>query len=461
MARIAVEAGHGRHTPGKRSPADEREWLFNNGNVLGFIEEMGKYEGVELRRLDDPTGQRDVPLRERTNIANDWKADLLLSFHHNAIRGTWGSWTGTETYAFNGSYAYTPTELEWARIIHAACLRSYKLRDRGVKRANFHMLRESRMPSVLLEGGFMDSTIDIQVMRQDARLREYGRNVAADVAKQLKLKRKASVQPVTPSSSNDHLYRVQVGAFKNEDNAHAMATRVRRDGFETYIVKDADLIRVQLGAFANEANAEALLKRVKDKGHDAFITNRTTAAIPDSEPINEPRELTLVVNGSFFNDKPTIRRLQNHFGTPETGEITVGGHSLLIEAMQRFYGSPVTGQVTRNGKSALFEAMQRYHGTPVTGEVSRSGSALFKEVQRQLNAGTYPRRGSSNPTPKPIVKGSRVRIKPSAKTYVDAKNTPIPSRIKGNIYTVQDVRGDRVLLKEIVSWVRKSDLERQ
>lgn len=398
MLKIVADGGHGLGTPGKRTPANEREWTFNNGNVLGFIEEMSNYEDVEVRRLDDPTGKRDVPLRERTNIANSWGANLLLSFHHNAITGVWGSWTGTETYAFNGTRSYTPTELQWAKIIHAACLRSYKLRDRGVRRANFHMLRESNMPSVLLEGGFMDSKIDIEVMRQDTRLREYGREVARTVAAEYKLKRKSGSNAQTPSTptANDHLFRVQVGAFKDENNANALATKVRRDGFETYLVKDADLIRVQLGAFTQANNAEALLKRVKAKGHDAFITNRQTASIPNSEPINGPEELKLVVNGTFFGDVPTIKRLQNHFGTPETGEITVDGKSLLIEAMQEFYGSPVTGKVSRDGESALFEAMQNYHGTPVTGEISPTGSSLIKQVQKELNEDTYPKHSGNS-----------------------------------------------------------------
>lgn len=462
---IVVDAGHGGFgvTPGKRTPDGEYEWNFNNLNVIGFQEEMSKYEGVRVVRLDDPTGRRDVPLRERTQLANSLGAILLLSFHHNAITGQWGTWGGTETYAFNGSRSYMPTELEWARIIHDACLRSYKLRNRGIKRANFHMLRESNMPSVLLEGGFMDSTTDIKVMRQDPRVREYGREVARSVAKQLGLKLKSGnvSTPVTPSSpvNRDSFHRVQVGAFKDERNASDLASKVRRDGFESYIVRSADYIRVQLGAFANKQNADNLLKRVKDAGYkDAFITHAVTASIPKAEPINEPRDMVLDVNGNFFTDVPTIKRLQNHYGTPETGEISEPpARSMLLEAMQRDFGSPPTGQVTRNGESALWGAMQLALGTPHTKKISDTGSELIKEVQRQLNAGTFPNKiGPRTPTAKPINKGDRVRVNQSAVKYATGQN--IPARIKGNVFTVEDVKNGQVLLREIMSWVHNRDV---
>lgn len=100
-------------------------------------------------------------------------------------------------------------------------------------------------------------------------------------------------------------------------------------------------------------------------------------------------------NGVFFGNEETIRALQAHFGTQQTGKISPPGQSSnLILAMQRFYGSKQTGNVTRNGgKSLLWEAAQRYHGTQPTGRISNSGSQLITTIQRQINAGTYPQRG--------------------------------------------------------------------
>ncbi len=61
MVKIAIDAGHGLYTAGKRTPADEREWSFNNKVVNAAIKYLNEYKDVTIIRLDDPTGKRDVP----------------------------------------------------------------------------------------------------------------------------------------------------------------------------------------------------------------------------------------------------------------------------------------------------------------------------------------------------------------------------------------------------------------
>ena len=80
--KIAACAGHGFYTPGKRTPDDEREWTFNDKVLRAFQNEINRYEDVEFKRFDDPSGKTDVPLGTRTKGANNWGADLYLSFHH-------------------------------------------------------------------------------------------------------------------------------------------------------------------------------------------------------------------------------------------------------------------------------------------------------------------------------------------------------------------------------------------
>ncbi|MFD2628715.1 N-acetylmuramoyl-L-alanine amidase [Oceanobacillus kapialis] len=186
MAIIAIGAGHGINTPGKRSPAGEREWSFNNKVVSAAINYLGGYENARIVRLDDPTGNTDVPLSTRTNKANNANADILVSYHHNANTGQWGSWTGTETYHYPGSSSGNSL----ARIIHPSIVTAMGLRDRGIKTANFHMLRESNMPAILIEGGFMDSTIDIKKMRNNVVMENTGKALADAIASHFGLKKK-------------------------------------------------------------------------------------------------------------------------------------------------------------------------------------------------------------------------------------------------------------------------------
>src|SRR5690625_2778358 len=194
---VAIDAGHGINTPGKRTPDDEREWSFNSIVAQSIIDNLIKYRGVITVRLDDPTGKRDVPLRERTNKANSAKADILISCHHNANTGKWGNWTGTETYHYPGS----TKGKQLAQAIHPEVVKAYGLRDRGIKSANFHMLRESNMPAILIEGGFMDSTVDIKKLRDKKVLEQAGKNIADAIANYFNLNKKAGKSATSKAST--------------------------------------------------------------------------------------------------------------------------------------------------------------------------------------------------------------------------------------------------------------------
>src|SRR5690625_1292596 len=168
---VAIDAGHGINTPGKRTPDDEREWSFNSIVAKSIIDNLKKYTGVKTVRLDDPTRKRDVPLQERTNKSNNANADILVSCHHNAITGKWDNWTGTEIYHYPGS----TKGKQLAQALHPSVVKAYGLRDGGITSANFHMLRESKMPAILIESVFMDSTIDIKKLRDKNVLKQAGK----------------------------------------------------------------------------------------------------------------------------------------------------------------------------------------------------------------------------------------------------------------------------------------------
>lgn len=185
MFKIAVCAGHGYNTPGKRTPDHEREWSFNDKVVRAFISEMSKYD-VEVRRFDDPTGKTDIPLYVRTNNANKWGADIYISFHHNANTARWGNWTGVETFVYTNP---NPKSIELAKCVHPYMVKTYGLKDRGIKRGNLHIVRETKMPAILVEGGFMDSTIDIVKLRDDDVLKNAGVGIATGVVQYAKLKK--------------------------------------------------------------------------------------------------------------------------------------------------------------------------------------------------------------------------------------------------------------------------------
>ena len=196
MAKVAIDAGHGINTPGKRSPSDEREWSFNNKVVLAAIKYLKRYQGISILRVDDPSGKTDVPLKTRTSKANSWGADIYVSCHHNANKGVWGDWTGTETYYYVGS----AKGKKLAQLIHSKVLKAYGLRDRGIKRGNhLYVIKNTKMPAVLVEGGFMDSRIDIKKLRDKKVLDAAGKAIAEGISEYFGLKKKTSSQSKPPA----------------------------------------------------------------------------------------------------------------------------------------------------------------------------------------------------------------------------------------------------------------------
>lgn len=109
-----------------------------------------------------------------------------LSCHHNADTNIWSNkWDGTETFSLSAS-ATKATKL--ANIVHKRLVKATGLQNRGGKHANYQVLRDTSMPAILTEGGFMDSTIDIKYMRNSAWLASQGYAIADGIAEYLGLK---------------------------------------------------------------------------------------------------------------------------------------------------------------------------------------------------------------------------------------------------------------------------------
>lgn len=171
MFKLTINAGHGINTAGKRclksiDPAETREWSLNSRVCEKIEAKLKQYDGIEWIRLDDVTGKVDVPLKDRTDKANAFKADFYLSIHHNAgIHG--GNGGGIVAYVYRYPDAVSK---EWQKELYDECIRLTGLkgnRSTPLHTANFHELRESDMPSVLMECGFMDSTVDTPIILTD------------------------------------------------------------------------------------------------------------------------------------------------------------------------------------------------------------------------------------------------------------------------------------------------------
>jgi len=69
----------------------------------------------------------------------------------------------------------------------------------------------------------------------------------------------------------DTLYKVQIGAFSQRENAEQLSNQATSQGFENFIVYEGGLYKVQIGAFSNRANAESLADQARNAGFDVYI----------------------------------------------------------------------------------------------------------------------------------------------------------------------------------------------
>ncbi|MBU5444332.1 N-acetylmuramoyl-L-alanine amidase [Paenibacillus sp. MSJ-34] len=206
--KIVLDAGHGPETPGKRAPDGSlREYQFNAAVARYTSELLAQYEGVETMFTFEDS--RDVPLKERTNSANAWKADLFVSIHANAFgSGGWNDARGIETYVYTTKPA---ASVALANEVHRQLVKQTGLYDRGVKTANFHVLRESNMPAILVECGFMTNRQEAELLKSDAFRRHCANAIADGIVARYSLQRKSGTKPDTkPSPDADSSIKIYV-----------------------------------------------------------------------------------------------------------------------------------------------------------------------------------------------------------------------------------------------------------
>lgn len=185
IRRIALSAGHGGKDPGNTEGThQEKQYTLKLAREVASRLQAAGFEVIQVRSTDD-----FIALEERSEVANRKRADLYLSLHFNGAGGRASPTArGAETFALtlpNGRSThggnspgnqpgnrFDRENLLLAYQIHSALVKSLKIADRGIKRANFVELRGVRMPAILIEGGFMDHPDDLRRIRSD---RERGR----------------------------------------------------------------------------------------------------------------------------------------------------------------------------------------------------------------------------------------------------------------------------------------------
>lgn len=184
--KVWFDAGHGGKDPGVTANGlKEKDIVLKMVKwAKAYLEKTYSGVSVKLTRSTDVFYE----LSKRADMANKWGADVFVSFHSNG-----GGGTGFETFRMDGVEGATK---EFQDTLHKeiySVIKAYgQIRDRGLKTANYAVLRETNMKAVLTETLFVDRKEDAERLKNDAFLKNVAEAHARGVAKYLGLKKKAA-----------------------------------------------------------------------------------------------------------------------------------------------------------------------------------------------------------------------------------------------------------------------------
>lgn len=174
---IVIDAGHGGDDLGTKSPTrpkyHEKSLNLTTAFILNdFLQRMG-YQTIMTRTKDE-----FVELKARAEFANDKDADLFVSVHYNSAPAKEAE--GIEVFYFKGDNKTRSAESrKLASSVLSKVTQLTKAKSRGVKHGNFAVIRETNMPAILVEGGFLTNEEELEKIKDPA----YVKMVAWGIAK--------------------------------------------------------------------------------------------------------------------------------------------------------------------------------------------------------------------------------------------------------------------------------------
>ena len=178
MKRVCIDPGHGGHDPGAvGGGVKEKDIALSVAKQIGaYLEARGCT--VMLTRETDVF----IELSDRARMANSAKAGLYVSVHCNSAESNARA-TGMEVYHYTHA---SEASKRAARIIYDKLLPASGLRGRGVKADNFAVLRETKMPAVLVELGFVSNPDDRAKLTYSAWQDDAAKAIADGIIEALK-----------------------------------------------------------------------------------------------------------------------------------------------------------------------------------------------------------------------------------------------------------------------------------
>lgn len=249
---IVLDAGHGGSDPGAvYNGRQEKDDSLRLAMAVGNILQQSGYNVVYTRTTDE----YNTPF-EKATIGNNNNADLFVSIHRNS-GPTPDRYSGIQTLVYDDN----GIKAELARNINRNLI-DLGFEDKGVvERPNLVVLKRTKMPAVLVEAGFINSSTDNEIF--DRQFDEVARAIADGIMETV---------GEQGAATGEEYYKVQVGAYRNKMLADDLANRLQMMGFPATVNYVNDLYKVWVGNFARLDNAVMMERMLKEAGFNTFIT---------------------------------------------------------------------------------------------------------------------------------------------------------------------------------------------
>lgn len=210
---VCIDPGHGIETAGKRSPdGSYLEYEFNL-DVAKRLKRILEKHSVNVILTKE--NEHDISLQERVNIANKSNVDYFISIHSNASGDTWSNAQGLEVYVISkGGKAE-----QLADEIRKYAIPLINTLDRGTKVQNLYVIRETKMPAVLVEHGFHTNQNELKKLKSDEYREKYAIGDAKGILSILNIPYKGdnSDEPTNPIEEENE---VKIGISIKKQNVY-------------------------------------------------------------------------------------------------------------------------------------------------------------------------------------------------------------------------------------------------
>lgn len=168
---IVIDAGHG----GKDSGATNNGILEKDITLKVATIVKNKLEADGAKVIMTRSGDTYPTLEDRVNIALQNYAEVFVSIHVNSATNT--SAKGTETYYNVEGNVNVVEDEALAKAINTQIVNNANMKDRGIKTANYYVIKNMLLPSVLVELGFISNPEDLEKLTDSDYIEIFGNSI--------------------------------------------------------------------------------------------------------------------------------------------------------------------------------------------------------------------------------------------------------------------------------------------